>query len=164
MRIAFTTLGCKINQYESDRLRRDFLSQGNTIVPFDSEADVYIINTCSVTSKTDYQCRQMIRSAARRGRAARILVTGCYASTRPDELRKIEGVTVIPNTEKAGIPSLIMREIPFSALIHPSAYTRPQTTPGSRTRGFLKIQDGCDNRCSYCIVPYARGASRSVDQ
>jgi threonylcarbamoyladenosine tRNA methylthiotransferase MtaB len=83
MRIAFTTLGCKINQYETDQLRRDLLSRGNTIVPFESEADVYIINTCSVTAKSDYQCRQVIRSAVKRGQGAKALL--------PDMLRRDQG-------------------------------------------------------------------------
>ncbi len=162
MRIAFTTLGCKINQYESEQLRQNLLSQGNTIVPFDGEADVYIINTCSVTAKSDYQCRQVIRSAARRGRDAKIVVTGCYASTRPEELKQLAGVTfVVGNAEKGAIPSLILNPPPPS---EGSALSSSTPTRGSRTRGFLKIQDGCDNRCSYCIVPLARGASRSVDQ
>jgi threonylcarbamoyladenosine tRNA methylthiotransferase MtaB len=111
MRIAFTTLGCKINQYETELIRQDFLSKGNTIVPFDAEADVYIINTCSVTAKSDYQCRQTIRSAARRRQAAKIVVTGCYAETRPEELKNIPGVDlVIGNRDKATIPYHIMKE------------------------------------------------------
>ncbi len=165
MRIAFTTLGCKINQYETDLMRQDLLSQGNTIVPFDDEADVYVINTCSVTAKSDYQCRQVIRTAVRRGHAAKIVVTGCYAETRPEELRSIPGVDlVIGNRDKATIPHQIMKKASSISEI-PSAGSIPipiKTLPG-KTRGFLKIQDGCDNRCSYCIVPLARGESRSVD-
>ena len=89
MRIAFSTLGCKINQYETDLMQQDLASKGNTIVSFDDEADIYIVNTCSVTAKSDYQSRQVIRSAARRARGAQVVVTGCYASTRPEEIRKI---------------------------------------------------------------------------
>ncbi len=162
MRIAFTTLGCKINQYESDQLRQNLLSQGNTIVPFDDEADVYIINTCSVTSKSDYQCRQVIRSAARRCREAKIVVTGCYASTRPEELKQLAGVTfVVGNADKASIPALIMHA--GTAPVNSPAVSSSLSVRGTRTRAFLKIQDGCDNRCSYCIVPLARGASRSLE-
>ncbi|HEY6011427.1 MAG TPA: tRNA (N(6)-L-threonylcarbamoyladenosine(37)-C(2))-methylthiotransferase MtaB [Nitrospirota bacterium] len=164
MRIAFTTLGCKINQFETDVIRRDLIARGNTIVPFDSEADVYIINTCSVTAKSDYQCRQVIRSAARRGNSARIVVTGCYAETRPDEIRNIPGVDlVIGNRDKPLIADRIMSiALPGTdpgALLVRNA---PLQASVSRTRGFLKIQDGCDNRCSYCIVPLARGISRSA--
>ena len=108
MRIAFATLGCKINQYESDLLRQDFLTQGDSIVPFDGEADVYIINTCSITAKSDTQARQLIRSAVRRGRGARVIVTGCYAETRPEEIRAIPGVDlVIGNSLKSAIPARI---------------------------------------------------------
>jgi threonylcarbamoyladenosine tRNA methylthiotransferase MtaB len=165
MRIAFTTLGCKINQYETDVMRQDFQSKGNSIVPFDAEADIYIINTCSVTAKSDYQCRQIIRSAVRRGNGARVVVTGCYAETRPGELKKMPGVDlVIGNRDKATIPDQIMKEAAASVqeVLSSGNGPAPVTTLVGRTRGFLKIQDGCDNRCSYCIVPLARGRSRSV--
>lgn len=164
MRIAFTTLGCKINQFETDVLRRDFETRGNTIVPFDAEADVYIINTCSVTAKSDYQCRQAIRSAVRRSHGAKVVVTGCYAETRPEELRRIPGVEhVYGNRDKDAIVGHILSTTasPSGPKIHPASHS-PAKTLRSRTRGFLKIQDGCDNHCSYCIVPLARGASRSV--
>jgi len=164
MRIAFTTLGCKINQFESDILRRDFETRGNTIVPFDAEADVYIINTCSVTAKSDNQCRHAIRSAVRRGHGAQVVVTGCYAETRPEELRQIPGVhQVYGNRDKDAIVDQIMstQASPPDLTIHPSSHI-PAKALRSRTRGFLKIQDGCNNHCSYCIVPLARGASRSV--
>jgi threonylcarbamoyladenosine tRNA methylthiotransferase MtaB len=164
MRIAFTTLGCKINQYETDLMRQDLLSKGNTIVPFDAEADVYIINTCSVTAKSDYQCRQVIRSAVRRGQGAKVVVTGCYAETRPEELKSIAGVElVIGNRDKATIPDRIMKEASVSGGGIPSNGSVPLKALQGRTRGFLKIQDGCDNRCSYCIVPLARGDSRSAE-
>ena len=101
MRIAFTTLGCKINQFETDALQQDLLSRGNIVVPFDAEADVYIVNTCSVTAKSDSQCRRVIRSAVRRGNGAKVVVTGCYAEMRPEEIKKIPGVgLVIGNRDK----------------------------------------------------------------
>jgi threonylcarbamoyladenosine tRNA methylthiotransferase MtaB len=164
MRIAFTTLGCKINQYESDHMRQAFKDRGSIIVPFDSDADVYIINTCSVTAKTDYECRQAIRAAAGRKHGAQVVVTGCYASTRPDEVKKIPGVDLVcGNHEKSMIPDLVMRA--HAALVEAASMPQDLAAEQSvqdRTRGFLKIQDGCDNRCSYCIVPLARGNSRSV--
>jgi threonylcarbamoyladenosine tRNA methylthiotransferase MtaB len=164
MRIAFTTLGCKINQYETDVLRQDFESRGNTIVPFDAEADVYIINTCSVTAKSDYQCRQTIKSTIRRGQGAKVVVTGCYASTRPDEIKKISGVDLVfDNRDKARISEQIMSS--FTAPVKDGPLIKSNThvqSVYSRTRGFLKVQDGCNNRCSYCIVPLARGSSRSA--
>src|SRR6266508_2029149 len=101
MRIAFTTLGCKINQFETDALQQDLLSRGNTVVPFEAEADVYIINTCSVTAKSDTQSRQVIRSAVRRGNGANIVVTGCFAEIRTEEIKKMPGVgLVIGNRDK----------------------------------------------------------------
>jgi threonylcarbamoyladenosine tRNA methylthiotransferase MtaB len=157
MRIAFTTLGCKINQYETDVMRKTAAAEGNAIVPFESEADVYVINTCSVTAKSDYQCRQTIRAAVRRKEGARIIVTGCYAETRPQEIRSIPGVSlVLGNGEKANIARYV------SDPEHAGKTRVPRLR--ERTRGVLKIQDGCDGICSYCIVPKARGASRSVPQ
>jgi threonylcarbamoyladenosine tRNA methylthiotransferase MtaB len=159
MRIAFSTFGCKINQYETDQMRQSLAGGGNAFVPFDSDADVYVINTCSVTSKSDYQCRQAIRAAVRRNPSARVIVTGCYAATRPEEIRAIPGVTaVLGNREK----ERIALHLPV-----PGGTATPQGSPvigeaGRRTRRFLKVQDGCDGRCSYCIVPHARGASRSI--
>ncbi len=161
MRIAIATLGCKINQYETDLLRQDLVSRGNTMVPFEGEADVYIVNTCSVTAKSDTQCRQIIRNAGRRGHGAKVVVTGCYAETRPDEIRRIPGVDrVFGNSEKWKIADRIMES--ETAQTEQASTAVPVRSVRSRTRAFLKIQDGCNNYCSYCIVPYARGASRSA--
>jgi threonylcarbamoyladenosine tRNA methylthiotransferase MtaB len=159
MRVAFTTLGCKINQHETDAMRRAAASEGISIVPFDAEADVYVINTCSVTAKSDYQCRQTIRAAIRRREGARVIVTGCYAETRPQEIRNIPGVSmVLGNREK----TIITRYLSGSG-VHEQALTPVNhETFEVRTREFLKVQDGCDSRCTYCIVPLARGASRSI--
>lgn len=164
MRIAFTTLGCKINQYETDLMRQDLASRGNTIVSFDAEADVYVVNTCTVTAKSDYQCRQAIRSAVRRGRDAKVVVTGCYAATRPEEIRKIPGVNlVIGNSDKAMIHDHIMKTASVPEQAVPGIRNKQAKALFGRTRGYLKIQDGCNNQCSYCIVPLARGSSRSAD-
>lgn len=159
MRIAFTTLGCKINQYETDAMRKAAAAEGNAIVPFESEADVYVINTCSVTAKSDYQCRQTIRAAVHRKEGAKIIVTGCYAETRPQEIRSIPGVSlVLGNNEKANIT----RYVSDPGHAGMARTTGDHVVSRARTRGVLKIQDGCDSRCSYCIVPQARGGSRSV--
>jgi len=163
MRIAFTTLGCKINQYETDALRQEMVSQGNTEVPFEADADVYIINTCTVTAKSDYTCRQVIRAATRRGKGARVVVTGCYAETRPEEILAIPGVErVIGNREKLSIPAYLAAAFSSSERSVQATRDLPVQALREKTRGFLKIQDGCNNHCSYCIVPSARGKSRSA--
>jgi threonylcarbamoyladenosine tRNA methylthiotransferase MtaB len=163
MRIAFTTLGCKINQFETDALQQDLISRGNIVVPFDAEADVYIINTCSVTAKSDTQSRQLIRSAVRRGNGANVVVTGCYAEIRPEEIKKIPGVgLVIGNRDKTRISDQVMSLVSVFSPDSLPASENVLNAVHTRTRGFLKIQDGCDNRCSYCIVPLARGGSRSA--
>jgi threonylcarbamoyladenosine tRNA methylthiotransferase MtaB len=164
MRIAFTTLGCKINQFETEALQQDLLSRGNTVVPFDAEADVYIINTCSVTAKSDMQSRQEIRSAVRRGKGAQVVVTGCYAEMRPEEIKKIPGVElVIGNRDKTLISDHIMSKASANKPDSLPVHNRVLNALHTRTRGFLKIQDGCNNRCSYCIVPLSRGNSRSAE-
>ena len=161
MRIAITTLGCKINQYESDLLKHDFASRGDSIVPFDAEADVYVINTCSVTAKSDVQSRQLIRAAVKRAPGAKVVVTGCYAETQPDELRNIPGVgLVIGNREKSTIP--LRLAVNDETVRKDEAGTVMFKAVRTRTRAFLKIQDGCNNHCTYCIVPRARGKSRSI--
>ena len=159
MRIAFSTFGCKINQVETDGMRQAAVNDGNVVVPFDGDADVYVVNTCSVTARSDYQCRQAIRAAVRRNAGARVIVTGCYAATRGDEVRKIPGVSLIlPNEEKLAIASYL----PPDGKTSPNSITAVRPLPPARTRAVLKIQDGCNSRCSYCIVPLARGGSRSV--
>lgn len=164
MRVAFTTLGCKINQYETDLMRQDALLAGNSIVSFADEADLYVINTCSVTAKSDYQCRQAIKTAIRKSNGARVVVTGCYAETRPEELKTIPGVSLVfGNREKDGFSRLLSPqapELPSSAVT--GQPMRVAAVRGARTRGYLKIQDGCDNQCAYCIVPLARGKARSA--
>ena len=158
MRVAFATFGCKINQYDTDRIRQDIERQGGTIVPFDGDADVYVINTCSVTGKADYQCRQKIRSATRRAEGAAVIVTGCYAEIRAEEVRTMPGVTlVVGNRDKSSIGNVVSRY----GIAQRKTASESGTVP-LRTRTVLKVQDGCDNRCSYCIVPAARGGSRSI--
>ena len=167
-----TTLGCKVNQYESAGILEALQEEEFSIVPFTAQADCYIINTCTVTGRADYQSRQLIRRASRRNPEASIIVTGCYAQIAPDELASIPGVTVVAgNAEKEKIP-VILREmvngkkrtlvgnIRQAREISRLAVTR---FPG-HTRAFLKIQDGCNSFCSFCIVPFARGRSRSLPE
>lgn len=178
-RVALATLGCKVNQYESAALMEALEHIGFQAVPFTAEADCYIVNTCTVTSRTDYQSRQLIRRAIRRNPQALIVVTGCYAQTNTAELSGIPGVTLIAgNREKTSLPQVIadlwkQKSGHITESLPPWIYRSPypaneplqvpplQRFPG-HTRAFLKIQDGCNAFCSYCIVPYARGNSRSL--
>ncbi len=169
-KFAVATLGCKVNQCESAGIS-ETMAVGMKLVPFEEEADCYIVNTCTVTRRTDYQSRQLIRRAIRRNPAAIVLVTGCYAQRAPEEIARIPGVRIVAgNAEKSRLSELIQElakgkgpqvrvgdircEKRFSPL---GAAAFPD-----HTRAFLKIQDGCNASCSYCIVPQARGASRSL--
>ncbi|HEU20367.1 MAG TPA: tRNA (N(6)-L-threonylcarbamoyladenosine(37)-C(2))-methylthiotransferase MtaB [Deltaproteobacteria bacterium] len=169
-KIALTTLGCKVNQYETAGLTEELSRRGFTIAPFTSTADVYIINTCTVTAKTDCQSRQLIRRAHRMNPEASIIVTGCYAQTASAELAKLPGVALVVGTEqKTAIPDILesgIHRYNGFAMTDISEHTGfsdlPVTEFPGHTRAFLKIQDGCDAFCSYCIIPYARGRSRSM--
>lgn len=169
-KVALTTLGCKVNQYETAGLTEEISRRGFAIVPFTSIADVYIINTCTVTAKTDYQSRQLIRRANRINPDASIIVTGCYAQISPKELEKLPGVTLVVGTEgKTNIPDLLENSVNGHDKVvitdvsdHTSFSDLPVTAFHGHTRAFLKIQDGCNAFCSYCIIPYARGRSRSM--
>ncbi|MBN1662509.1 MAG: tRNA (N(6)-L-threonylcarbamoyladenosine(37)-C(2))-methylthiotransferase MtaB [Deltaproteobacteria bacterium] len=225
LKAALTTLGCKVNQYETAAIQEALEGKGFEIVPFNAKADVYVINTCTVTAATNYQSRQLIRRAHRKNPDAAVIVTGCYAQINPGAIAAIDGVVVIAgNAEKEKLPDMIEEivkdktravpkipprhplekgEMEFSPLekkemdglpferggmgcppferggwvnLHGNAaglmvgdirqsrqIARMHVThfPG-HTRAFLKIQDGCDSFCSYCIVPFARGPERSL--
>ena len=157
-----TTLGCKVNQCESESIAKTLISSGWTHAGDETGADLCIINTCAVTRRASMQSRQAIRQAIRSNPGAVIIATGCYAETEPDELRKIEGIDrIIGNRKKENIFEIIRNEFKCPAdsggFVH-----APSARSGIRTRAFLKIQDGCDAFCTYCIVPYARGRSRSM--
>lgn len=170
--MAISTLGCKVNQYESAGILEALDKRIFTVVPFSAMADWYIINTCTVTKRTDYQSRQLIRRAIRKNPEASIIVTGCYAQVASEEIARIPGVSLIAGTaEKEDIPYFLHKQamgkpqilvgdiaqvLEYSGLV-------TRTFPG-RTRAFLKIQDGCNSYCSYCIIPYARGRSRSLPE
>jgi threonylcarbamoyladenosine tRNA methylthiotransferase MtaB len=170
-KFAVATLGCKVNQCESAGISETMTVRGMKLVPFDEEADCYIVNTCTVTGRTDYQSRQLIRRAIRRNPAAVVLVTGCYAQRAPEEITRIPGVRIVAgNAEKSRLSELIAE---LAQKKGPQVYVgdirnEKRFTPlgaaafPEHTRAFLKIQDGCNAFCSYCIVPQARGASRSL--
>ncbi|MBI1912192.1 MAG: tRNA (N(6)-L-threonylcarbamoyladenosine(37)-C(2))-methylthiotransferase MtaB [Deltaproteobacteria bacterium] len=166
---SITTLGCKSNQYDSSALE-DILRNGNIeVVPFPSFADAYIINTCTVTGKTDYQSRQLIRKVRKINPDAVVIVTGCYAQVSPDEVRLIEGVDyILGNPEKGKVLECITRgrQTEAQAFVGSGEQGTPFTlrakSSGGRTRANFKVQEGCNRQCSYCIIPKARGASKSL--
>jgi threonylcarbamoyladenosine tRNA methylthiotransferase MtaB len=172
IKIALSTLGCKVNQYESAAILEALDETVFSIVPFNTKADCYIINTCTVTGRTDYQSRQLIRRAVRTNPEAAIIVTGCYAQIASEEIARIPGVTLIAGTaEKGKIPYLLRdiatdkAQVIVGDVSQINEYERLFTTKlPEHTRAFLKIQDGCDSFCSYCIVPFARGRSRSLPE
>ena len=169
-RFAIATLGCKVNQFDSEVMREKLGAIGFREVPFNQKADIYIINTCTVTGRSDYQSRQLIRRAHRSNPKAVVIATGCYAEVFPHSVRVVEGVSVVlgnqAKREIASIAShLIADRKPFVRVppgangplehYHIEGFSR-------HCRAFLKIQDGCNAACSYCIVPRARGRSRSL--
>ena len=158
MKAALLTLGCKLNYAETDTYARELRLAGVDIVPWSAGADIYLINSCSVTAVADAKTRNLIRKVHRINPAARIAVTGCSAALRREELEGIEGVwRVFGADEKASVTAeLLGLRTPEHGGIFPA------WSSGERTRSFLKVQDGCDNFCAYCTVPYARGRSRNV--
>jgi threonylcarbamoyladenosine tRNA methylthiotransferase MtaB len=169
--IAVATLGCKVNQFESEALMSTLEQRRYGLVPFGEAADITIINTCTVTHRADFQSRQMVRRAFRSNPNSLIIVTGCYSQVEPEALAGIEGVKyLLGNREKGQIPELLplmqKGELPRIQVadIHEETLFSDTPLPSFHyhTRAFLKIQDGCDARCSYCIVPLARGRGRSL--
>lgn len=169
-KVAFHTLGCKLNYAETSVIGNSFLKRGFSITDFDSRADVYVINTCTVTENAERECRQIIRRALRHNPDGFVIVTGCYAQLRPEQIQKIEGVDlVLGSKEKFEIFNFIDSfEKKDLACVYVSPLEKlndfgPAFTPlpDDRTRAFLKIQDGCDYKCSFCTIPKARGFSRS---
>ena len=167
--VATYTLGCKVNQYETNAVEEIFTQNGYTLTDFDDKSDIYIINTCTVTSMSDRKSRQVIRRAKKNNKDAVVVVMGCYAQNDPDAIIKIEDVNLvvgtkdknkifeevqkITNHDKVVKVTSIMEEVEFENL-SVTSYTK-------NTRAFVKIQDGCDRYCSYCIIPYTRGRIRS---
>lgn len=170
-RIAITTLGCKVNQYESAAFICGFLKKGMTIVPFSHHADIYVVNSCAITTKAAAQSRQLIRRALRNNKKARLVVTGCYAQIDSQNILDItdQPICLVGNdfkhclveialTDKHCDLEMCMGDISRQKEFHPLTV---QHFTG-RTRSYLKVQDGCNQFCSYCIVPFARGRSRSL--
>jgi len=166
--VAFETLGCKLNFTEASTIARDFRSHGYAQVDSNDAADIYVINTCSVTENANKKARKAVRRALRKSPNAKIVVIGCYAQLNPDEISKIPGVSIVVGAEdKFNIISLIRTNnlnddpIIINSNIHTIDKFVPSYSIGERTRSFLKIQDGCNYSCSFCTIPLARGNSRS---
>ncbi len=166
---AFYTLGCKVNQYETEAMSELFANAGYEITDFSDKADIYVINTCSVTNMGDRKSRQIIHRAKKSNPNAIIAVTGCYAQTAPDEVLSIDGVNIVIGTKnRKNIVSLIEALDADSNVNHVSDIMTTHEFEelhikkySNRTRAFIKIQEGCNQFCSYCIIPYARGPVRS---
>ena len=168
--VAFQTLGCKLNFAETSTLARDFSSHGYAQVGIDHPADLYVINTCSVTDNANKKARKAVRRALRKSPQAKVAVIGCYAQLNPQEIADIPGVSIVAGAEDKfnliekmeanefnGQPIILNSEIDTVTEFNPSY------SMGERTRSFLKVQDGCDYTCSFCTIPLARGKSRSAD-
>jgi len=163
---AIKTLGCKLNQFESEQMREQLEALGYHIVPFEESADLYVINSCTVTSSTARNCRRLCRSTKRLNPESLLLVTGCYAQVAPQQVEQIAATDiVIGNAARGRLAQFVppADTAPIADLPPPYAKTGPMIrTMSEHTRAFVKIQEGCDAHCAYCIIPLARGPSRSV--
>ena len=167
--VAFYTLGCKVNQYETEAITELFDDDGFVVVPFNEKADFYIINTCSVTSMSDRNSRQMIRRAKKTNPESIIAVMGCYSQTAPDEVLDIDGVNLVLGTKDKGSILNLIKTLDKDSKLNAVTSVKDNhiyedltvKRTHERTRAYIKIQDGCSQFCSYCIIPYARGPVRS---
>lgn len=169
-KVAFCSLGCKVNQYETNAMAQKFIEHGYEVVEFDEYADVYIVNTCTVTNVADRKSRQMIRRAKEINKDATLVACGCYAQVAKEELKKIPEIDlIIGNNEKNDIIQIVENHIAqkgaedlVSDVMYKLDYVELGTTTYTeKTRAVIKVQDGCDRFCSYCLIPYARGHIRS---
>lgn len=169
MKVSFYTLGCKVNLYETEVIIDAFKRSGYEIVDFNDEADIVVINTCTVTNTSDKKSRNIIRQAVKNNPNAVIVVMGCYSQVRSDDIKEIDGVNIIiGNTNKSRVVPLVEEYIKTKKnitlvedVMNTSFESMILTSFETKTRAFVKIQDGCNNFCSYCIIPYARGNIRS---
>ena len=168
--VGIYTLGCKVNQYESEAIAEGLTARGFSVVPFSQVCDAYIVNTCTVTAESDRKARQLIRRAIKTNPAAYIIVTGCMAEVFSDKLAKIEGIDYIcGNGRKLQVLKAIedlfaqghKNATPKIEIAPLDEFEQMQISKFDRTRAYIKIEDGCENRCTYCIIPEARGKVRS---
>ena len=170
MKAAIYTLGCKVNQYETQAMEQELTRRGHELVEFESLADVYVINTCTVTAVSDKKSRQMIRRARRLNENAVVAVCGCYAQTKPEEVRELDVDIISGTADRMAFIDLLEQAVREKEPIltvddirkHRTFEVLPAGGMAQRTRAMLKVEDGCVNFCSYCIIPYARGPIRSL--
>ena len=169
-RVAFYTLGCKVNQYETESIKNQLIQKGYIETPFEEEADIYIVNSCTVTSVADRKTRNMLRRAKKLNPHSKVIVTGCYAQTNSKDLLEMEEIDyVVGNRYKKGIVNFIedienrtLDRVKNDNIFDEHEYTEYEfATLREMSRTYVKIQDGCNNFCSYCKIPFARGRSRS---
>ncbi len=169
--VSFVTLGCKVNQYDTNAVMGMLPPEEFVLVPFTERADCYVINTCTVTHKADAEARNYINRVRKANPDGVVIVTGCYAQVSPDELEDVEGVDyIVGNADKLLLTEVIMQgakqqkpKVIVSDVFRAREFESPEIKGFSeRTRAFLKVQDGCNYRCTFCIIPFARGRSRSL--
>ena len=165
MKVALTTLGCKLNYAETSTYERGFVAHGLEVVPWNEKADVYVINTCAVTETAEKKSRNLMRRAHKLTPEALLVVTGCYAELKKEKLYEIEGVSRVFGAKEK--PRLVEETMSMLSGANTADFeleteTLPAYSTGERTRSFLKVQDGCNNFCAYCTVPFARGRSRNI--
>ena len=170
MKVAICTLGCKVNQYETQALEQELMHRGHTLTDFEETADIYVVNTCSVTAVSDKKSRQMLRQAKRRNPAAVIAACGCYAQTHPEDVKKLDLDVIAGTNDRALFVDLLERAAREKTHIvnvddvweRREFEVLPAGGMVNRTRAMLKVEDGCVNFCTYCLIPYARGRVRSL--
>ncbi|RYE22793.1 MAG: radical SAM protein, partial [Sphingobacteriaceae bacterium] len=167
-KVAFYTLGCKLNYSETSAIGRQFKQADYEVVNFTDQADVYVINTCSVTENADRKCKKVVKEALKISPLAYVAIVGCYAQLKPKEISEIEGVDIVLGaSEKFQLVEHITdltknpKALVYNSPVKEANQFIPSYSFGDRTRTFLKVQDGCDYSCSFCTIPMARGASRS---
>ena len=167
--VAFHTLGCKLNFSETSAISRQFVAAGYGIEKFEEGADIYVINTCSVTEQADSKCRYVVRSALKKSPDAKVIIIGCYAQLKPQEISEIPGVDLVLGASEKfqvldfvdGISKSTGKAEVYATEVHHANSFEQAFSFGDRTRSFLKVQDGCDYKCAFCTIPNARGNSRS---
>ena len=170
MKVAICTLGCKVNQYETQALEQELRRRGHTLTDFEETADIYVVNTCSVTAVSDKKSRQMLRQAKRRNPAAVIAACGCYAQTHPEDVKKLDLDVIAGTNDRSHFIDLLERAAREKTHIvnvddvweRREFEVLPAGGMVNRTRAMLKVEDGCVNFCTYCLIPYARGRVRSL--